>query len=52
MFLSEVASHHFALVAGPSSVKNRRSIIEVFSEKDVLKILILVLENDNERTLA
>ena len=52
MFLSEVPSHHFASVAGLSSVKNRSSIIEVSSEKDILKILILVLENDNERTLA
>ena len=36
----------------PYSVKNRRSIIEVFSEKDIVKILILVLENYNEGTLA
>ena len=34
--------------AGPSSLKNKSSLLEVLSEKDVLKILILVLKNDNE----
>ena len=52
MFLSEAPSHHLHLHAGPSSVKNRSSFIEVFSEKDVVKTLILVLKNDNEGTLG
>ena len=40
------------LYAGPSSVKSRSSFIEAFSEKDVLKIFILVLKNEIEGTLA
>ena len=38
--------------AEPSSVKNKSSFFEVFSEKDVLKILIIVLKNDNEEILV
>ena len=36
------------LYAGPSSIKNRSTSIEVFSEKDVLRIFTLVLKNGNE----
>ena len=32
--------------AGPSSVKNRSSFLEVFSQKNILKIVILVLKNN------
>ena len=38
--------------AGQYSLKNIGSFIEVLSGKDVLKILTLVLKNDNEGTFA
>ena len=38
--------------SGPSWVKNIYSFLTVFSEKDVLEILRLILKNDNEGTLA
>ena len=52
MFLSEVPSHDFASACWTILGKNRSSFLEVLSEKDALKILILVLKNDNEGTLV
>ena len=50
VYFLQLQRYGFASVCWTILSKNGSNFLEVFSEKDVLKILILVLKNDNKGT--